>query len=69
MSTVKSAKGYDAPCVLLAAADVFPTTVEGRAEFYVACTRAAEHLEVLACRRPGLAVEFERAVVSLPTYG
>ena len=66
VSTVKSAKGYDAPCVLLVSANDLPSTVEGRAEFYVACTRAAEHLDVFAYRNAGLAAEFARAVAVLP---
>ena len=67
VSTVKSAKGYDAPCVLLVSANELTGKVGDRAEFYVACTRAAEHLEVLAYRRDGLAAEFERAAAALPT--
>ncbi|MCB0129114.1 MAG: ATP-binding domain-containing protein, partial [Caldilineaceae bacterium] len=39
-STVYSAKGYDAPVVFVIGADLFPYTKEGRAEFYVAATRA-----------------------------
>jgi superfamily I DNA and RNA helicase len=57
-STVHSAKGYDAYCVIVVAANEFPTDLTGRACFYVACTRAREHLEVFAYEKTGLAVEF-----------
>lgn len=62
VSTVASAKGYDAYCILLAGADEFPTDVQGRASFYVACTRAIEYLEVFAGSRTGLALEMDKAV-------
>jgi superfamily I DNA/RNA helicase len=62
MSTVASAKGYDAYCVLLASANDFPTDVSGRASFYVGCTRAIEYLEVFAHGRRGLVVEMEEAL-------
>lgn len=65
ISTVASAKGYDAYCVLLAGANEFPVDVQGRASFYVACTRAIEYLEVFSFRREGLAMEMERAVQAL----
>lgn len=58
-STVASAKGYDAYCVLLASANEFTDDVLGRASFYVGCTRAIEHLEVFAHEKRGLAGEFE----------
>lgn len=44
ISTVFSAKGYDAPIVFVFGADLFPYTKEGRAEFYVAATRAKMRL-------------------------
>jgi hypothetical protein len=59
VSTVASAKGYDAYCVLLASANEFVTDVKGRATFYVGCTRAIEYLEVFAYEKKGLAVELE----------
>lgn len=59
LSTVASAKGYDAYCVLLASANEFTTDVRGRASFYVGCTRAIEYLEVFAYERKGLASEME----------
>lgn len=65
ISTVASAKGYDAYCVLLANGNDFPADVQGRASFYVACTRAIEYLEVFATSRSGLVVEMERAVAVL----
>lgn len=63
VSTVASAKGYDAYCVLLASANEFPTDVIGRASFYVGCTRAIEYLEVFAYAKTGLASEMD-AVLS-----
>lgn len=62
LSTVASAKGYDAYCVLLASAHDFPTDITGRASFYVGCTRAIEYLEVFAHRRAGLVAELEKAL-------
>jgi hypothetical protein len=59
VSTVASAKGYDAYCVLLASANEFVPDVKGRATFYVGCTRAIEHLDVFAYEKKGLAVEME----------
>ena len=69
LSTVASAKGYDAYCVLLASANDFPTDVSGRASFYVGCTRAIEYLEVFAHQRSGLVVEMERALATLSGEG
>jgi len=60
VSTVHSAKGYDAYVVLLCSANEFKTDVTGRATFYVACTRAVEHLEVFAYERSGLCAELSR---------
>ncbi len=62
VSTVASAKGYDAYCVLLASTETFGMDVTGRASFYVGCTRAIEYLEVFACREAGLVVELREAV-------
>ena len=62
LSTVASAKGYDAYCVLMASAQDYPTDVSGRASFYVGCTRAIEYLEVFAHRRSRLVIEMERAL-------
>jgi superfamily I DNA/RNA helicase len=63
VSTVASAKGYDAYCVLLASANEFVPDVKGRATFYVGCTRAIEYLEVFAYENKGLAAEM-KAVLS-----
>jgi superfamily I DNA and RNA helicase len=62
VSTVASAKGYDAYCVLLASANEFKTDVTGRANFYVGCTRAIEYLEVFAYEKKNLVVEFKAAL-------
>jgi len=62
VSTVASAKGYDAYCVLLASANEFKTDVTGRANFYVGCTRAIEYLEVFAYEKKNLVVEYEAAL-------
>ncbi|MCA9031019.1 MAG: NERD domain-containing protein [Planctomycetaceae bacterium] len=63
MSTVASAKGYDAYCVLLVSACEFKTDVDSRATFYVACTRAIEYLEVTTYGQPdGLFAEFQHAI-------
>jgi len=62
LSTVASAKGYDAYCVLMVSANDFPTDVTGRASFHVGCTRAIEYLEVFAHQKSGLVAEMERAL-------
>jgi len=62
LSTVASAKGYDAYCTLLVASNDFTADLKGRASFYVGCTRAIEYLEVFAHERKGLVLEFERAL-------
>ncbi len=62
LSTVASAKGYDAYCTLLVASNDFAADLRGRASFYVGCTRAIEYLEVFAHERKGLVLEFERAL-------
>ena len=59
VSTIHSAKGYDAYVVLLASANEFATDVKGRACFYVGCTRAAEYLEVFAYANTGLVSELQ----------
>jgi hypothetical protein len=61
-STVASAKGYDAYCVLLASVNEFHPDIRGRATFYVGCTRAIEHLEVFAYAKNGLTGELERVL-------
>lgn len=57
LSTVNSAKGYDAYCVLLASANEFKPNVDGRAAFYVGCTRAIEYLEISGYADTGLLAE------------
>lgn len=72
VSTVASAKGYDAFVVLLASANEFTNDLVGRASFYVGCTRAIEYLEVFSHRREGFAVEMEMAINQLgdgPVFG
>ncbi len=60
LATVGAAKGYDSPIVLMLGADLYPTTTEGRASFYVAATRATVRLFIAGLRRPGTpAVEAE----------
>jgi hypothetical protein len=61
-STVASAKGYDAYCVLLASTNEFPRDVAGRASFYVGCTRAVEYLEILSHEATGLSAEVGTAI-------
>ncbi len=46
ISTIASAKGYDAPIVFLLGADELATDVQGRASFYVGATRAKLILHV-----------------------
>ena len=65
VSTVNSAKGYDAFCVLLVSANEFSVDRQGRAAFYVGCTRARERLDVFAHEDAGLAQEFQLALDAL----
>jgi DNA helicase IV len=65
LSTVGSAKGYDAYCVLLASANEFDPDITGRVTFYVGCTRAIEYLEVFAYEKDGLVVEIETALAKV----
>ena len=65
VSTINSAKGYDAFCVLLVSANEFPLNREGRAALYVGCTRARERLDVFAHEDSGLALEFRLALEAL----
>ena len=62
ISTVASAKGFEAPCVLLVSAETIPTHVKGRAAFYVGCTRAMEYLEILAAGRQRLVLEIQASL-------
>lgn len=51
VSTIASAKGYDAPVVLLLGVDELDTSNEDRATFYVGATRAKLHLVVTGVKR------------------
>ncbi len=64
VSTIASAKGYDAACVLLASVNQSPADLLGRTSFYVAATRARHHLEVFAHGPSPLMDEMERAVAA-----
>lgn len=63
--TVHSAKGYDANIVIVASAQEFRTDAQGRAVFYVACTRAQQYLEVTSVSQAPLIDELEKAVSDL----
>ena len=66
LCTVHSAKGYDAPVVIVASADRFRPGARGRAAFYVACTRAQQYLEVCTGGQPApLVDELEHGVERL----
>lgn len=52
VSTIASAKGYDAPIVFLIAADLLKTDTEGRASFYVGATRAKLLLNITGLINP-----------------
>ena len=65
LSTVASAKGYDAYCILLASVNEFDRDITGRATFYVGCTRAIEYLEVFAYEKKGLVLEMEAALARI----
>ena len=54
LSTVASAKGYDAAMVVLLGCDRFETDPKGRATFYVGATRA-KHQLVLTAVEPAAA--------------
>ncbi len=64
VSTIASAKGYDAPYVFLASLDDVADDVEGRASVYVGCTRAREWLQVSASRTTALVREFEASLAA-----
>ena len=61
LCTVHSAKGYDANVVLLASAQDFKPDAQGRAAFYVGCTRAQQCLEVTGFGSAPLVDELELA--------
>ncbi len=65
ISTVHSSKGYDAYCVLfLSATTAFDDDTDSRAAFYVACTRAREHLYLFTHTKTGLTNEFSRTLTN-----
>jgi superfamily I DNA/RNA helicase len=53
LSTIASAKGYDAPVVFLADMDRFEGTPQDRALFYVGATRAKHFLYLLGVNHRG----------------
>jgi superfamily I DNA and RNA helicase len=67
VSTIASAKGYDAPVVFLLGADDLATDTKGRASFYVGATRAKLLLTVTGVQRqtPTLLDEVAAAARSL----
>lgn len=64
VSTVASAKGYDAPFVIVASLNEFSEDVSGRASLYVACTRAREWLAMYTVGNTDLVLEFTRALTA-----
>lgn len=64
VSTIASAKGYDAPYVFVASGNEFRDDVSGRASFYVGCTRAREWLEVSSYNDSAIVHEFTKAVAA-----
>jgi len=61
VTTTCSAKGYDG-YVVFVGADVFPMTHQGRASFYVGCTRARQRLYVSGIDGPGTLFEEAKKV-------
>jgi superfamily I DNA/RNA helicase len=66
LSTIKSAKGYDAPVSVLMAAQEFGTDSESRAGFYVGATRAQVRLYVTASEETQLVSEMREVGRRLP---
>lgn len=62
VSTVATAKGYDAPYVVVSSIHDFPDDIEGRVSLYVACTRAREWLTISSVGTPAITQEFQRAL-------
>jgi hypothetical protein len=69
VSTIASAKGYDAPFVLLASIEDCLAGVEGRATLYVGCTRAREWLEVSGNGTSPLMSELQASVAAMAERG
>jgi hypothetical protein len=65
VSTIHTAKGYDACCVLLLSANDLGNDVRGRVGFYVGSTRARDHLDVFSTSETGLVKEFSEIVQAL----
>jgi superfamily I DNA/RNA helicase len=52
LSTIHAAKGYDVPLAILMDVDQLPTSVTGRALFYVGTTRAKRYLVITGVKTP-----------------
>jgi superfamily I DNA/RNA helicase len=65
ISTIASAKGYDAPIVLLIDTDDLPASTAGRALFYVGATRARRYLVVTGVKSAGSLLDEAVSVSSL----
>ncbi len=65
VTTVESAKGYDAPIVFVIGCDLFATTTEGRACFYVGASRAKLHLFVTGLEVSGSLADEAKQVADL----
>ena len=61
VSTIASAKGYDAEFVILASANECDENMNPRVGLYVGCTRAREWLDVFAYAQTPLITELEQA--------
>lgn len=62
VSTTASAKGYDAPAIIVAGAEEFEDDTGGRASLYVGCTRAREWLVFSSAGESSLVTEMGRAI-------
>jgi superfamily I DNA and RNA helicase len=62
VTTTRSAKGYDGYVVFVVGTDVFPMTHQGRASFYVGCTRARLRLYVSGIDGQGTLLEEAKRV-------
>jgi superfamily I DNA and RNA helicase len=61
-TTTRSAKGYDGYVAFVVGADTFPLTSQGRASFYVGCSRARLRLYVTGIGGNGTLIEEAEAV-------
>ncbi|MDD9824690.1 MAG: AAA family ATPase [Gammaproteobacteria bacterium] len=64
LSTIHSAKGYEAPFTILASANECEDSIRGRASFYVGCTRARHWLEVSCYGNSSIMAEFEQCIAA-----